>query len=122
MSNEPKTITINDVEYVRKDSVSKPAEKLSGMQYVCIRTYSAGVHCGYLKEKNGMEVVLIHARRIWRWVGAATLSELSQCGVDEAESKFPQEVPEITLEAIEIIPCSEEARLSIARVPVWSAR
>ncbi len=54
---EIETIKINEVEYVRKDQItSEYAEKLDGLDYVIIRTYSAGVHAGYLKSKNGKEV------------------------------------------------------------------
>ena len=36
-------------------------------QEVIIRTYSAGVWFGRLKEKSGNEVILTEARRMWRW-------------------------------------------------------
>ena len=36
-------------------------------QEVIIRTYSAGVWFGRLKEKEGKEVILTEARRMWRW-------------------------------------------------------
>ncbi len=41
-----KTITIDGVEYA---PVSAGAQKLDGMEYVIVRTYSAGVFAGYLK-------------------------------------------------------------------------
>lgn len=34
---------------------------------VVVRTYSAGVHVGTLSEREGKEVMLVDARRIWRW-------------------------------------------------------
>ena len=37
-------------------------------QEVIIRTYSAGVWFGRLKEKEGEEVILTEARRMWRWL------------------------------------------------------
>lgn len=37
---------------------------------VIVRTYSAGVHFGTLESRNGKEVVLKDARRIWDWVWA----------------------------------------------------
>jgi hypothetical protein len=83
--------------------------------FVVIRTYSAGVHVGTLESREGREVVLSDARRIWRWSGANTLSEVSQKGVAEA-SRISEPVPTITLtEAIEVIPCSEEARSNLSR-------
>ena len=37
-------------------------------QEVIIRTYSAGVWFGRLKEKASDEVILTEARRMWRWL------------------------------------------------------
>lgn len=91
--------------------------------YVIVRTYSAGVFAGILKERNGKEVVLTNARRLWYWDGAASLSELATAGTKKPKScKFPCEVAEVTLtEAIEILAVTEAARKSIKAVPVWSA-
>ena len=118
-----KTVTIDGVEYVRADSISSTAkaEQLDGMDYVIVRTYSAGVHAGYLKSRKGKEVVLVNARRIWYWSGASTLSQLAMEGVkNPSECKFPCPVSEIILtEAIEIIPCTEDARKNIQEVWVW---
>lgn len=116
-----KTINIDGVEYVEKSSINtmgRMAIATDGLTYVCIRTYSAGVHCGYLKERNGKEVELANARRIWKWSGAFTLSELATKGVEKPEGcKFSCTVPTIYLtEAIEIIPTTEEAMSSIQKV------
>jgi hypothetical protein len=118
--NEPKTIKIDNVEYVRKDEYT-PAQTLDGLRYVIVRTYSAGCFAGYLKTKDGKEVTLLNARRLWYWEGSASLSQLAEEGVSKPENcKFPQEMSELELtEAIEIIYASEEARLSIASVKVW---
>src|SRR5690554_4994985 len=91
--------------------------------YVIVRSYSAGVFAGYLVSEQGQEVVLRNARRLWYWSGAASLSQLAMEGVKKPmECKFPCEVDEVKIkEAIEILKCREEARLSIAAVPVWSA-
>lgn len=93
------------------------------MKYVIVRTYSAGVFAGYLKSREGREVVLKNARRIWYWDGAASLSQLAMEGTKSPdECKFPCEVDEVLLlEAIEILDVTEKARLSIAGVPVWGA-
>ena len=92
------------------------------MEYKIVRTYSAGVFAGYLESRNGKEVVLRNARRLWYWDGASSLSQLAMEGVKRPENcKFPCEVDTILLlEAIEIIDCTEIARLSLAMVPVWS--
>ena len=89
--------------------------------YVIVRTYSAGVFAGTLVEREGKEVLLHNARRLWYWDGAASLSQLAMEGVSKPENcKFPCEVSSITLtEAIEIIPCSRKAFNSIRGVEVW---
>ena len=91
--------------------------------YVVVRTYSAGVFAGYLESREGKEVKLIDARRIWYWAGAASLSELAQRGTSKpAECKFPCPVDEVVLtEAIEILSVTEAAQKSIQEVPVWSS-
>ena len=115
-------IIINGEAYVRKGSVSQKAAPVDGMEYVLIRTYSAGVHVGYLKSRDGKEVELLKARRIYYWDGAATLSQLAQSGtVSPDKCKFPEEVDSIILtEAIEIIPVTEKAKKTIDSVAVWS--
>lgn len=92
-------------------------------KYVLVRTRSAGVHAGVLKSHNGMEIVLTDARRIWYWSGAASLSQLAVDGTSNPKDcKFPCEVAEIFLtEVIEVIPVTEKARISIAKVPVWTS-
>lgn len=91
---------------------------------VCmVRTYSAGVFLGEVASKDGKEVHLKNARRMWYWDGAASLSQLATEGTSKPEKcKFPAAVPDVLLtEAIEIIPASEAAIASIAAVPVWSS-
>lgn len=89
--------------------------------YVIIRSVNAGVFAGYLQKKDGSEVILTEARRIWQWAGAATLSQLAMEGTNNPNGcKFPQPVSEITiLNVIEIIPTTVEAKTSIQSVPVW---
>ena len=120
---QPTTIKIDNVEYVRSDSVQnkEKAAKLKGMDYAIVRTYSAGVFAGYLQERDGKEVKLAQARRLWYWEGAASLSQLAMEGVKIPDScKFPCVVDTIILtEAIEIIECTEKARESIAGVKEW---
>lgn len=90
-------------------------------QHVIIRAERAGVFAGFLKKKDGSEVTLTQARRIWQWSGAATLSQLAAEGTKNPEGcKFPQVVDEIViLGVIEIIPTSTIAQESLNSVPVW---
>ena len=119
--SKPVVIKIDEVEYVRKDSLSQKAEQLDGMDFVVIRTYSAGVHIGYLASRNGREVVLRNAIRIHYWDGAASLSQMAAEGVKKpANCRFSVVVPSITLtEAIEVIPCTEQARVNLQGVKTW---
>ena len=114
-------MTIEGVEYIPVSQVPQLAEDRDGMPYVMIRTCSAGVHCGYLKEKQGKEVTLVDSIRIWKWAGAASLSQLSQEGTNNPSGcKFGMPICEITLtEAIEVIKMTETAKQSIQNVESW---
>lgn len=92
-------------------------------KYVIVRTYSAGVFAGNLESRNGQEVVLTDARRLWYWVGAASLSQLAVAGTSKPrECKFPVAVPRVELlQAIEIIDVTPEAEASIKAVKPWQA-
>jgi hypothetical protein len=96
---------------------------MSDQPYVIVRTYSAGVFAGCLEAREGREVSLTEARRIWYWAGAASLSQLAVEGTSQPERcKFPVAVPRVLLlEAIEILDVTPEARASIEGVPVWRA-
>jgi hypothetical protein len=90
---------------------------------VIVRTRSAGVFAGALKDIQGQTAIVAEARRLWYWEGAASLSQLAVDGVSKPGAcKFPTPVPEVLLfEVIEILPLSEKAEASIAAVPEWSA-
>lgn len=92
------------------------------MSYVIIRSRDSGVHAGELVRRDGSEVELKNARRIWYWSGAATLSQLSQDGPGKPNAcKFPAAVPSIiVLGVCEILPCSDVARQKIEEVKPWA--
>lgn len=94
---------------------------MANKKYVIVRTYSAGVFAGELESKDGKEVTLRNARRIWYWSGAASLSQLAMEGTSDPKGcKFPCEVDRVTLtEAIEILDVTDRARESIVGVPIW---
>ncbi len=118
METEVNEISINGVVYVKKDSIKE--KEMSG-DYVIVRTYSAGVFAGHLIKREGMEVTLANARRIWYWDGAASLSQLAMEGTSAPQNcKFPVAVDSILLtQAVEIIPCTKAAEKNIKGVPVW---
>lgn len=88
---------------------------------VIIRGDRSGVEYGTLVEYEGSEVLLHNARRIWYWDGAATLSQLAKEGTKKPENcRFTVYVNSITiLDAVEIIPCTDEAIKSIEGVKEW---
>ena len=114
-----KTLEISNETFEKIKDQLEPLEMCD--DYVIVRTYSAGCFAGELSKRTGKEVLLLNARRLWYWDGAASLSQLAMEGVSKPENcKFPCEVDEIVLtEAIEIIPCSEKAQKSIKKVKVW---
>ncbi len=87
-----------------------------------VRTYSAGVFLGTIESRNGQEVVMRNARRLWYWEGAASLSELAMRGTSKPSGcKFPMAVDRVELlQAIEVLDVSEAALATIEAVPVWS--
>lgn len=91
------------------------------MAYKIVRTYSAGVFAGNVESRNGREVVMTNARRLWYWDGASSLSQLAMEGTKRPENcKFPCLVDRVELlEVIEILDVTEIAKKSIEEVPVW---
>ena len=88
----------------------KQEKRNSELKPVLVRTFSAGVHFGYLVSHQDKQVVLTNTRRIWRWVGANTLNEIASKGLDINQSKISEPAAEIILtEAIEILTVSPEA-------------
>jgi hypothetical protein len=95
------------------------SKKSSKESHVIVRTYSAGVHFGRLVERNGKEVRLANAKRLWYWKGANTLHEIALRGVGPG-SKISDTVPDIVLlEAIEVIAC-EPAAVSNLEGASWA--
>jgi hypothetical protein len=92
-------------------------------KYVIVRTQSAGVFAGILESRTGSEVVMSDARRLWYWVGAASLSQLAVDGVSKPQDcKFPVAVSRVELlNAIEILDVSAKAEEIIRAVPIWRA-
>ncbi|VTY10068.1 Uncharacterised protein [Neisseria subflava] len=82
---------------------------------VIIRTYSAGVWFGVLKQKAGNEVILTKARRMYKWWAkeSISLSGVARHGIKQEDSKICGELDSVWLEAIEIIPVTGDAAESI---------
>ena len=84
-------------------------------EHVIIRTYSAGVWAGTLKQKAGNEVILGDAKRLWRWWAkeSISLSAVANYGINRDKSEIAPAVDNVWLEAIEIIPTTKVSQKSI---------
>ena len=92
-------------------------------RYVIARSESAGVFAGTVESRpSETSIILINARRLWYWDGAASLSQIALSGVTKPDNcKFPAEVPRVELLRVcEILDVTPEAQANIASVPVWS--
>lgn len=90
-------------------------------RYCIVRTQFAGVFAGVVTARNGSEVEMEQARRLWYWSGAASLSQLAMEGVtDPGNCKFAMPVTAVLLiGVIEVIPTASKAAASIAEVKEW---
>ena len=90
-------------------------------KYVIIRGDRSGVFAGTLESQEGRKVVLNNCRRLWCWAGAASLHQVARDGVKRPrDCKFTVTVERIAiLDAIEVIPTTEQAEASIKAVPEW---
>ena len=98
------------------------AESTDGLPCVIVGAGIGGIHYGFLKSKVGTEVVLVQARRVQYWEGAASISEMAARGVSKPSScRFSMAVPSITLtQAAEIIPVTSVAQSNLNSIPVWT--
>ena len=118
--SKPETIKIDEVEYVRKDSIRTVPEPEG--EYVIVRCRNAGVHAGYKKIRTADILILENSRRLWRWWSKFTLSGLAMDGVltgKESECRFACVLPVLELtgsDVCEVIPCTQKARLSIESI------
>lgn len=109
-----KNLTIDGVEYA---PVTTPSD------VVMVRSANAGVFYGNLVSRDGDEVTLTNARRVYYWNGAATLSELATTGTSKPKDcKFPAPTSgeHLILGVCEVIPVTAEALAVLDKVPVWS--
>jgi hypothetical protein len=104
---------------------NQQAQDLDGMKYCVIRSYGAGVFCGYVKEQksdvNGVNVTLVNSRRIHYWSGACSLSQLAMEASKDIDScRIAVTVPEMFIaDVIEIIPMTEKAKEIIQGAKEW---
>lgn len=87
-----------------------------------VRGSHSGVFFGIFKSEDGQRVEMSDVRNLWYWHGAATLLQLAAEGVKNPEQcKFSRPVKSLViLDAVEIIPCTDEAVANIESVEVWT--
>lgn len=89
--------------------------------YVLVRGDRSGVSVGKLVSENDRTVVLDECVRLWYWRGANSIMQLAVDGTKQpGECKFSvQTNNHKILDAIEIIPLTEDAKKSIYGVKAW---
>ena len=83
---------------------------------VIVRATGAGCHFGYLVKRTPTTVTLTASRRLWKWSGAFTLSELAVSGPTLSGSRFGAGVDIVISGWHEIISCTPEAVKKIEAV------
>lgn len=88
---------------------------------VIVRTCSAGVFYGKLKQVENDSLILNDCRRIWRWYGANNLSNMALVGVtDKSQTRIsPKTQNHLVKGFVEIIPMSIDAINNLDSVSDW---
>lgn len=97
--------------------------KIDTNKYYIVRGNKSGVFFGKINYQDGQEVQLTDVRCLWYWEGAASIIGLAHSGTRKPDKcKFTITVNELTItDAIEIIPCTDEATTNIKAVEEWRA-
>lgn len=115
--SKPTKITIDDIEYVRADSIKPEVAEVEGTPiglYCIVRCRDAGVWAGIVADKSGRDATLVEARRLYYWKAKKghTLSAVAIHGI--SDGKLPQPVDLVFLtETCEFIPASKESEKTI---------
>ncbi len=99
------------------------ATKKAKAPYVILRCSGAGVHAGQLIERGRDYLVLRNSRRIWRFDGAQTLSEVAVYGLS-SDSRIAPVVERLEIrrdDCHEIIHCQPAGRAAIESAAEWRA-
>ena len=93
-------------------------------KYVIIRTNSAGVWMGKVENKSSTQVILSDARRMRYWKcldDGMSLSHIALNGIHK-DSEIQAAVPSVLLQWIEILPISDNAKLTFDAQPYAVAK
>lgn len=92
-------------------------------KWYVIRGDRSGVFFGKIKERKSdcKNIVFKNIRRLWKWDGAASISQIAESGVTiPNRCKFTVVVDELELtDVIELITCKADAVKNIQEVDVW---
>ena len=88
---------------------------------VIVRAKNAGVFYGVLESKEGNEVVLTNARKLWYWDGACAVEELAVSGTLKPNNcKFTVKIKSTGIIGVtQILPTTKNAQKSIEGVKPW---
>ena len=94
---------------------------MNNNQDYIVRCDRAGVFFGKIKERTGSEVTMVEVRKLWSWDGACAVEQLAKDGTKTpGDCRFTVTIPEmIVLGAIQIIPCTDAASVSLRGVKEW---
>lgn len=111
--SKPETMMIDDVKYIREDSVkSTEPKKYEGMDYAIVRSRDQGVMCGYVESIEGRTVKLHQARQIWRYDSTFVLVDVAEHGMrnqEKAQLSVAASQPVYMLEACGVLTCTDFA-------------
>jgi hypothetical protein len=80
------------------------------MAYAIVRSGQSGVWCGDVIARDGESVTLNDARKIWRWRGANTTSDIATNGISEEYSRVAPPVDgAVILGVCEVLPATPAA-------------
>jgi hypothetical protein len=80
-----------------------------------VRSRDSGVWMGVFVDQKGDQVTLTQARKIWRWRGANTTSELALRGCAPDWSRVAEPVDATIIGVCEIVSSNEEAFAAVNR-------
>lgn len=95
-------------------------------QYYIIRTDRAGVFYAQIEAQHdnpsGTDLDLLNVRKVHGWDGACGVEELAEKGpqTQGGNNRWTVTVPSMrVMNAIQIIPVSDEAKARIEAMPLW---
>lgn len=93
------------------------------MKEVVVRSADSGAWLGKLESRDGTEVVLKDAIRLWYWDGAASLSQLAAEGVNKPDNcKFGVPLKSAAILGVcEVLDATEDASVCVRGVEPWRA-